>query len=194
MTLATELDQLKQMLESRTRVRLGAENSIRCAVLLGIIPDDDDHRVLYTLRSQTLPSHRGQVAFPGGKFSDSDSGLLHTALRESTEEVGIHAGDVTVLGALDDVYTLATRFRITPYVGVLPRGVRFTPNPDEVADIFTVGIGQLADRTQHGVTTKRFGDSDIELPAIHAGPHEIWGATHKITLDFLACMEQLGAH
>jgi 8-oxo-dGTP pyrophosphatase MutT (NUDIX family) len=190
--LPARLQRLEQALVERPRIRLDAADSIRCAVLLPIVLGDEGDGVLYTLRSEALPNHRGQVSFPGGKHSAQDRGLQETALRESFEEVGLANSDVRILGALDDVYTLATRYRITPYVGVLRAGVQLTANPGEVAEIFTVAIDRLGDPAHHGTTTKRIGEQDIELPAIHAGPHEIWGATHRITLDFVRFLEQLG--
>ena len=91
---------------------LDATSSKPCGVLLAILPSEHGYEVLYTLRSQELPSHKGQVAFPGGKHSEEDNSLLVTALREAEEEVGISPGDVEVLGSLDDVYTMATDYVI----------------------------------------------------------------------------------
>src|SRR5690348_17336405 len=98
--------------------------AIHCAVLIPMMPVSTngrgivDYDVVYTLRSEHLPSHKGQVAFPGGK-REPDEDLLATALRESNEEIGIQPADVEVLGCLDDVSTMAGQFVITPWVGVL---------------------------------------------------------------------------
>lgn len=177
-------------------------DAIACAVLIPLVPllsappreGIDDYDVVYTLRSQHLPSHRGQVAFPGGKCHGGE-GLLEAALRESAEEIGIEPSDVTVVGCLDDVSTMAGQFVITPWVGLLPSGYAFRANPHEVDDIFTVRLSALGDPRHHAQTRKQWGGNDYELPVITAGRHEIWGATHQITRNFLELVaeaERLG--
>lgn len=167
-------------------------DAIVCAVLIPLVPllsappreGIDDYDVVYTLRSQHLPNHKGQVAFPGGKCHRGEA-LIETALRESAEEVGIDPGDVTVVGCLDDVSTMAGQYVITPWVGLLPPGYAFRANPREVDDIFAVRLSALGDPRHHAQTRKQWGGNDYDLPVITAGRHEIWGATHQITRNFL---------
>jgi 8-oxo-dGTP pyrophosphatase MutT (NUDIX family) len=182
---------LRHHLRSRRRNVLDATTSHPCGVLLALVPAQDDYRVLYTLRSEALPSHKGQVAFPGGRRSQGDASLLDTALREAEEEVGLAREDVVVLGALDDVYTMATDFRITPFVGVIPPDYRFRADPREVADIFTVGIAELLDPRHHGVTRREWRGASYPVDVITAGPHAIWGATHAMTLDLIDCIRAI---
>lgn len=180
---------------------MSQHDTIVCAVLIPLVPvlatpglasrvgetgdlDYVDFDVVYTLRSEHLPNHKGQVAFPGGKRS-GDEELLQTALRESSEEVGIVPSDVTVLGCLDDVSTMAGQYVITPWVGVLPPDYAFRANPLEVADIFAVRLTALGDPRHHAQTTRQWGGNDYEISVITAGRHEIWGATHQITRNFL---------
>lgn len=176
-------------LGARERVVLPGRDAIACAVLIALLPATvrgarSGWEVLYTLRSEDLPNHKGQVAFPGGKRSGTED-LVTTALRESREEVGIDPADVEVIGSLDDVGTMAGQYVITPWVGVLPAGYRFRANPREVADIFTVDLDALGDPRHHERTTRHWGGNAYDLPAITAGRHEIWGATHQITLNLL---------
>ena len=186
-------DRLARHLRSRERLAVTQRSAIPCAVLIPLMPlaatpgaaaDCDDYDVLYTLRSEHLPNHKGQVAFPGGKRAGHEESL-QTALRESAEEVGIAPGDVAVVGCLDDVSTIAGQYVITPWVGVLPAGYGFRANPSEVADIFTVPLSQLGNPHHHAQTTKQWQGNDYEIPVITAGRYEIWGATHRITLNFL---------
>jgi 8-oxo-dGTP pyrophosphatase MutT (NUDIX family) len=170
---------------------LDATSSKPCGVLLAILPSSQDYEVLYTLRSQELPSHKGQVAFPGGKHSEEDRSLMETALREAEEEVGIVPGDVEVLGSLDDVYTMATDYVITPYVGLLPPRYEFTANPSEVSDLFTVSLTELRDPEHHGVADRQWRGSNFPVDVITAGPHAIWGATHSITTNLIECLADL---
>src|SRR5215468_6528665 len=69
------------------------------AVLVALLQRDDELHVLYTRRSDRLASHRGEVAFPGGRFDRRDPHLLAAALREAYEEVGIEPHAVEILGS-----------------------------------------------------------------------------------------------
>ena len=185
----TDVAGLALHLGDRERVAIAEPDAITCAVLIALMPHANarglaDFDVVYTLRSEHLPNHKGQVAFPGGK-RHGDEESLETALRESAEEVGISPPDVHVLGRLDDVSTMAGQYVITPWVGVLPPGYGFRPNPFEVADIFTVRLADLGDPRHHAKTTKSWNGNEYEIAVITAGRHEIWGATHQITRNFL---------
>ncbi len=189
-TIASSVpDRLRANLEGRSRITLARSKSIACAVLVPIVAYDGDFGVVYTLRSANLPNHKGQVSFPGGKHSPTeDASLLDTALREADEEIGVARASVEILGVLDDVHTMATDFVITPFVGLLPADTCFRPNPREVEDVFTVSLGDLADRAHHEKETKQWRGHPFEVDVLTAGPHRIWGATHSITLNLLDCV------
>lgn len=184
-----ELEALRTHLLARSRVEIRDGRATSCAVLVPLIPTLDGFDVVYTLRAEHLPNHKGQVAFPGGKRHGTEL-LVETALREAAEEIGIEPAEVAVLGCLDDVSTMAGQYVITPWVGLLPAGTGFRPNPDEVADVFTVSLSRLGDLRYHARTTKTWNDNEYEISTITAGRHEIWGATHQITMSFLAQVEK----
>lgn len=178
----------------RLRSRLGAlhadtrspSHGVACAVLVPLVPVGDDFEVLYTVRSSDLPSHGGQVAFPGGKHTaDVDQRLMDTALREAHEEIGLAPSAVSVLGSLETVATLSGDFAITPYVGVVASGASLRPNPGEVSAIFTVPCAELADPRRRASERRRWRGQDFDVDVIRAGRRTIWGATHRITLDLL---------
>ena len=75
------------------------QKSIRpAAVLIGILPRASGPTALLTLRPDTMPTHAGQVAFPGGKVDPGDVNDIATALREAEEEVGVRPDEVNILG------------------------------------------------------------------------------------------------
>jgi 8-oxo-dGTP pyrophosphatase MutT (NUDIX family) len=195
-------DVLCEHLRTRRRVELRGDGAIVCSVLIPLVPvaatsngaapvafDDDEFEVVYTLRSQDLPSHKGQVAFPGGK-RDGLEESLETALRESAEEIGIVPSEVRIVGAIDDVSTMAGRFIITPWIGLLPPDCTFRAEPGEVDDIFQVRLSALGDPRYQGTTKKHWGGNAFDVPIITAGRHEIWGATHEITQNFLEVVRE----
>ena len=88
------------------------------AVLIPII-ERAEPAVLLTLRTEHLPTHAGQVSFPGGRFQESDATLTDTALRELEEEIGIARSSVEIAGYLDFHETVNSGFIILPVVGIV---------------------------------------------------------------------------
>jgi 8-oxo-dGTP pyrophosphatase MutT (NUDIX family) len=142
--------------------------------------------VLFTRRAATLPSHRGEISFPGGARDPEDRTLVETALREAWEELGIPRERVRVLGVLAPVFTVVSNFLITPVVGWLgdePLGL--TPNPGEVDDVIEAPLAALADPAIfHAERWVRLGHSH-DVYFYDFGTVRIWGATGRILHQFL---------
>lgn len=156
------------------------------AVLVGVYDRDGEAHVVLTKRPETMPSHRGEIAFPGGKREDLDPDLRATALREAREEVGIEPDAVDVIAELDRIGTVASAFTITPFVGVMEREPRLVPHPLEVVDAFSVPVSELlAPETYREEIWDLWGAprsmAFYELPG-----ETVWGATARILTHFLA--------
>ena len=160
------------------------ENLPQAAVLILCYEKEDDLFFIMTERSNSLPSHPGEVAFPGGKKVEQDQNLMHTALREAAEEISINPDKVKILGNLDP---LESRFglSVTPYIGVLGKNFELHANPDEVAEIFHLPLSFFKNEPsiKRGVTN--FKGETFDTPVIIYENHEIWGLTLAFTLDFL---------
>jgi 8-oxo-dGTP pyrophosphatase MutT (NUDIX family) len=147
----------------------------RAAVLVGLIDRGDDYGVLLTLRPDSMPSHAGQVAFPGGRIEPGETPLA-AALREAQEEVGVDPASVRILGQAD-TYLTGSGFAISPFVGVLPPGFVAVPHAREVADVFETPLSFLMDVANHQRHEREYRGA---LRAYYAMPHNgryIWGAT-----------------
>lgn len=160
------------------------ESLPQAAVLILCYEKDNDLYFVMTERSNSLPSHPGEVAFPGGKREKKDKNLKQTALREATEEISLDPAKVEILGQLDP---LESRFglSVTPFVGILKEKFELEPNPDEVADIFYLPLSFFKNNPliKRGVTN--FKGETFDTPVIIYDNHEIWGLTLAFTLDFL---------
>ena len=99
------------------------------AVLVAMFDVDGEAAVLLTKRPETMPSHQGEIAFPGGKREPEDADLAAAALREAREEVGLEPDAVEIVAELDMIGTVASAFTITPFVGLLDRGAGAPPRP-----------------------------------------------------------------
>lgn len=160
------------------------------AVLIPIVHRDDDLHLVFIRRSDSVESHRGQVAFPGGRVDPTDTTLLHTALREAHEEVGIEPHVVDVLGSFPTMSTVSSGMRVAPFVGVLRRPVDYRIQEVEVAEVFEVPLRVLADARYRGLYEWR-RDKDrpsSNFPAIFYAGRTIWGLTLRITENLLEIM------
>jgi 8-oxo-dGTP pyrophosphatase MutT (NUDIX family) len=157
-----------------------ADNTIAwtpAAVLIGLVEREGGYTVLLTRRADTLRSHTGQVAFPGGRCEPGET-PWETALREAHEEIGLGPQFVELAGLSTPFRTAGTGFQITPVVGFIEPGFALTPNPDEVADIFETPFGFLMDPANLAPQERETpaGDKRRFYAATWEGQY-IWGAT-----------------
>lgn len=140
------------------------------SVLAPLFWRDEEPWAYLTQRPMNLRRHPGQIAFPGGAREEGDATLLHTALRETQEELGILPEQVDVLGMLGSL-PVVTGYYVTPFVGVLPSAVALTPDPIEIAEVLEVPLRRL--RTERRVIMQ----AEREVFLYDDGAHVIWGAT-----------------
>ncbi len=133
--------------------------------------------IVLTRRNDSLRGHSGQISFPGGKRDPADPSFVATALRETCEELGICDPALTVLGELNRVYIPPSNFWVTPIVGYLPYMPRFRPNPDEVAEVFSVPLAQLLDAQVKRIEERELQGVRVRIPYYALGGHQVWGAT-----------------
>lgn len=155
------------------------------AVLLPLIPQAKEDYILFTLRSQKLRNHRGQIAFPGGKRDPGDTSLAYTALRETHEEIGVPAEQVKVLGALPSFAT-HTGFYVYPFVGRLPWPVDFIPEVAEIDEVFQVPISHLSNPDIYHMELRQVNGQDYPVHFYQYKHYTIWGITAHILHGFLS--------
>ncbi|MBI2209255.1 MAG: CoA pyrophosphatase [Deltaproteobacteria bacterium] len=178
-------DKIFTVLQSRTPRTLGEERLRPAAVLVPIQERADGDHLVLTQRAAMLSSHQGQVAFPGGRVDQEDSGPLQAALRESEEEIGIRPRDVRVLGQLDQV-TAAADYLVTPFVGVIPFPYEFRLNPAETTAVFSVPVSALLDPERLRMEARPYLSSRRDpIYHFHYEGWDIWGATARIITQLL---------
>ena len=117
----------------------------RAAVLVPLLDRKDGPTLLFTRRSEALPHHAGEISFPGGGLLPRET-AEKGALREAEEEVGLRPSDVSLLGRLDDLVSVA-RFVVTPVVAAVASPPEaFVPAPGEVEEHFELPLSLLLDR------------------------------------------------
>ena len=147
------------------------------AVLVPLVARPAGVTVLLTQRTADMPSHAGQVAFPGGRRQPEDADAVATALRETEEEVGLDRRFVEVAGTVD-LYRTGTGFEITPVVGIVRPGFNTQADPREVADVFEVPLQHFLDERNHRIDSRTVAEGrERRYYAMPYGERYIWGAT-----------------
>ena len=161
------------------------------AVLLPLVEEDGEVRLVLTRRPETLPSHRGEIAFPGGKLEPGiDADARDAALREAEEEIGLRRDLVDVVATLPTLATVVGRFSITPFVGLTDGRPPITADSREVDRVFDVALTELlADGVFHEerwVFGADAGDlAERSMQFYELADETVWGATARILTAFL---------
>ncbi len=177
------LTALKSRLAGRPRRAMARPAA--AAVLVPVVDDGGPRRLILTRRTEHLPTHAGQVAFPGGGIDPGDQGPVDAALREAREEIGLPPSRVEVLGLLDDFPTVTDRVVVTPVVGRLVEVPKLVPEPGEVARIFSIPVADLLDPS--GWRTQDFERGGRTWPVyfFDYDGETLWGLSAYIVLHLL---------
>lgn len=183
----TWIKRISAALNSDTSISVEDERDLgsiehRAAAVLIPITNRPQPGVILTQRPDWLRSHAGQVAFPGGKIDDGDTGAISAALREAHEELSIDPADVEILGVADTYYS-GSGYRIEPVVGIIPADLPLIPNPDEVDDWFEVPLSFLLDPAN---AVRRSAEWNGQLRTYYDmqwGERRIWGVTAGIVAN-----------
>lgn len=177
------LDRLKARLTGLPRRRLREAGARSAAVLVPFCHVEGAPSVLFTKRSDTVGTHKGQVSFPGGMADEDDEGPEHTALRELEEEIGFPAGQVAVLGPFHEALSI-TGVRVVPVLGFLGDVDLTTlePSQAEIDHVFALSLRDLIDPEKR--YDQMLGDRGPN-PVFDAGPFPVWGLTAWILKEVL---------
>jgi 8-oxo-dGTP pyrophosphatase MutT (NUDIX family) len=180
-------EDLKALLNGREprRIAFGNASYRQASVLLPMFRNDGQLWLLFIKRTSTVEYHKGEVSFPGGTVDMDDESWERTAIRETFEEIGVREEDIEILGQLDDMTTLTSRFIIHPFVGMIPYPYLFKINPREVERLIEVPLEFFFNPSQpqpHRIERK---SGSLEIPAFIYGDAVIWGATERILENFV---------
>lgn len=153
------------------------------SVLVPIITWKEEPEIILTLRTSGI-KHGGQLSFPGGG-KEGDETYEETALREAREEIGLVEEKVSVAGLMSPLYVNHSNNLVTPVVGFISEVQIFTPNPNEVDEIFTVPFSELIESKNKMREEWNLQDTKYTVPFwdIHHVP--LWGATAMMMSELM---------
>ena len=159
-------------------------------VLVLFYPNEKQAFLPLIVRQEYDGVHSGQVGFPGGKHEEGDADLVHTAVREAEEEIGVDSREIQVLGQLSRLYIPPSNFSVQPVVAISHSTPRFLADSREVAKVLTIPFAEFLDeKKQKEEFWERKGLSMI-TPFFHIQDHVIWGATAMMMSELIHLVKE----
>ncbi|MBI2993799.1 MAG: CoA pyrophosphatase [Gammaproteobacteria bacterium] len=158
------------------------------AVLMAFWPAGEGVQTVFTKRPEHMPSHPGQVSFPGGRMHAGDASIEETALREAREELGIDPASVRIMGRLDDAFSIA-RHHVIPFVGWIEERPRLAPDADEVEEVIIADVETLLRPETHCLHEVTHNNVRYSTQAFRWDGGYVWGLTADILLELLLWVE-----
>jgi 8-oxo-dGTP pyrophosphatase MutT (NUDIX family) len=164
-------------------------------VMLLLYEKDGLLNIAFTQRKIYDGVHSGQMSFPGGKKDEDDVNLIHTALRETNEEIGIGEENIQIIGHLTELYIPPSNFLVHPTVGFAHGIVSFHPDHKEVEKVVEIPVDFFLNDKNISLQTeiKLFNNTIVRVPAYIYNDHIIWGATAIMLSEFVFIVERVKA-
>jgi 8-oxo-dGTP pyrophosphatase MutT (NUDIX family) len=184
-------EELERILAQREKRYINDTSRVSSAVMIPLYQKQGQYYIVFIKRTETVKDHKGQISFPGGGRDANDRTLLHTAVRESREEIGLRSKDIEVIGELDDEITTTSNYIVTPFVAVIPWPYRFRKNEDEVAEIMEAPIAALLEKDKLSEGSEILNGQPIKSYTYNYEGKVIWGATARILKKLLDIIEKI---
>lgn len=157
------------------------------AVVALLYPGEMGLKLVFIRRSEYVGIHSGQIAFPGGRYEESDGDLLVTALRELEEEIGVAADGLEVLGALTDLYVPPSNFLVRAYVAYSPVKPVYRIDAREVQEVLEFDLNYFFrnDIIEQKDFTAHNSVKVTRAPYYQVQGTIIWGATAMMLTELI---------
>ncbi|MEZ0181603.1 CoA pyrophosphatase [Flavobacterium oncorhynchi] len=171
----------KERLEALKNINLETKNPRIAAVMMLLYPKKDKTHLVLIVRNAYNGLHSSQIAFPGGKYENTDLDFRETALRETHEEIGVSPDKIEVIKHFTPMYIPPSNFLVHPFLGISHEELSFYPDIREVAAIIELPLSVfLSDEIIIEATLSTSYANDVLVPAFNIQNHIVWGATAMI--------------
>jgi 8-oxo-dGTP pyrophosphatase MutT (NUDIX family) len=160
----------------------------RLAAVLAPLVESTPPSLIFTVRSDDLSRHPGEVSFPGGLVDEGES-AADAARREAFEEIGLDPALPRLVGALPPVHTYVSSILVVPFVGLLAEPPDLFAAEAEIKEIVRVPLARLA-TLEEPMELPRADGSLWHGWAYPLEGHTIWGATGLMLHSFLETLRK----
>ena len=180
------LERLRETFGAYAPQAIEPDASLHPAAVLFLLYEHEGRvHTVFQKRTHTVDAHKGQISLPGGGKDAEDPHLLHTALRETHEEIGVEPAHIEVFGELDQAKSISN-FAVTPYVGWLERyPYEWRFSHAEVAYLLEVPVDHLLDPANFVADRRMVNGRELVMPSYQFGDDLIWGLTGRFVSNFL---------
>ncbi|MFX1450099.1 MAG: NUDIX hydrolase [Promethearchaeota archaeon] len=181
-------EKIQTTLKEHTKFSIRDNRLKHSAVLLLLFMKNNQPHGIFTKRTKNLKKHKGEISLPGGGMEKRDKNLLDTAFRETQEEIALERSNITILGELDDLFTIS-KYIITPFVGCFNYPYEFKINYNEVEELIEVPLSIF--QSKENFSEENWGYKGDEYPVYYyeynsgKKTYIIWGATGYIINNFI---------
>lgn len=155
----------------------------RLAAVLAPIVERPEPSLIFTVRSDALSRHAGEVSFPGGLVDDGES-PVEAARREAFEEIALDPSLPRIVGSLPAVHTYVSAILVVPFVGLLDSPPDLFAAEAEIKEIVRVPVARVAG-AEETMELPRAGGGTWQGWAYPLEGHTVWGATGIILHSLL---------
>ncbi|ABQ05420.1 NUDIX hydrolase [Flavobacterium johnsoniae] len=170
-----------ERIQALKNLDINAKNPRIAAVMMLFYPKNEKTHLILIVRNAYNGVHSSQIAFPGGKYEITDRDYQETALRETSEEIGVLPEKIEIIKHFTPMYIPPSNFLVHPYLGIAKEELSFYPDAREVASIIELPLSVfLDDEIMIETTLSTSYGNDILVPAFYIQNHIVWGATAMI--------------
>lgn len=178
--------------EQYTEEQIMAKNPKFAAVNILLYLKDGEWYFPLIQRSVNLHDrHSGQISLPGGKREPSDKDFGETAVRETTEEIGIDQHYIRIIRDITPIYIPPSNFFVYPYISYTKKNPIFTPQESEAEEVIEFPITSFLDLSSTPELMKMPSAGGHEVPVINFNGYIIWGATAMILSEFSQLLKKM---
>jgi len=165
-------------------------DSYEAAVMILLYPVNGSVHTALIQRPSYDGVHGGQISFPGGKKEASDTDLIQTALRETSEEIGVNTSEINVINKLTPLYIPVSNIIVTPVVGWIESQPVFNRQEEEVAFIIEADIKKLLNPDIIKIKPFEIRGEMIDIKYFDYNDNVIWGATAMILHELFTILRR----
>jgi len=172
-----DIEQIRSVLTNKINPKPLSELDENELASVLIVIYGKDPFVIMTEKAKNLKVHAGEIAFPGGKWYGKDHDLLETAIRETKEELCLEVSKEQVVGQLDNVITLNSKYNITPFIAILETIPSLKTN-SEVESILHIPLESFLNTMDEDDLPEH--RSIKEMYTFTFENHHVWGASARM--------------
>lgn len=135
--------------------------------------------------------HSGQISLPGGKREEMDKDFAETAIRETSEEIGLEKHYVRIIRELSPIYIPPSNFYVYPYISYTKKNPEFILQQSEAVEVIEFPITSFLNLPDNPEIMPLPGAGGHEVPVINFNGYIIWGATAMILSEFSQLIKKM---